>query len=46
MAEERCGGIVAHAQGFHLANPLAERRTLWVLILTAIAMVVEIVAGW
>ena len=46
MSEERCSGIVPHARGFDSSNPLAERRTLWVLILTAIAMVVEIVAGW
>jgi cation diffusion facilitator family transporter len=46
VTEERCGGIVAHAQGFDSANPLAERRTLWVLMLTAVAMVVEILAGW
>jgi cation diffusion facilitator family transporter len=46
MAEERCRGIVAHARGFDSVNPLAERRTLWVLILTAIAMVIEIIAGW
>jgi cation diffusion facilitator family transporter len=46
VSEERCGGIVSHAQGFDSANPLAERRTLWVLILTAIAMVLEIAAGW
>jgi len=46
VTEERCSGIVPHARGFDSSNPLAERRTLWVLILTAIAMVVEIVAGW
>ena len=46
MSAERCSGIAAHAPGFDSANPLAERRTSWVLMLTAIAMVVEIVAGW
>ena len=46
MSEDRCGGIAPHAHGFDSANPLAERRTLWVLILTAITMVLEIVAGW
>ena len=45
MAEERCGGMVAHAKALDSAHPLAERRTLWVLILTALAMVVEILAG-
>lgn len=44
--EARCSGIVPHAQGFDTSNPLAERRTLWVLILTTVAMVAEIVAGW
>jgi cation diffusion facilitator family transporter len=46
VSEDRCGGIAPHARGFDSANPLAERRTLWVLILTAITMVLEIVAGW
>ena len=34
--------------GFHLdqADPLAERRTRWVVVLTAITMVVEIIGGW
>ena len=46
MSEERCGGIAPHASGFDAANPLAERRTLWVLILTLVTMVIEITAGW
>ena len=46
MAEITCGGTAPHAQGFDVTDPLAERRTLWVLVLTTIAMVVEIVAGW
>jgi cation diffusion facilitator family transporter len=46
VTEDRCGGIAPHARGFDSANPLAESRTSWVLILTAITMVVEILAGW
>ncbi|HEV7431457.1 MAG TPA: CDF family Co(II)/Ni(II) efflux transporter DmeF, partial [Steroidobacteraceae bacterium] len=46
MTEDRCSGIAPHARGFDASNPLAERRTLWVLMLTAVAMVLEIVAGW
>jgi cation diffusion facilitator family transporter len=46
VSEDRCSGIAPHASGFDSSNPLAERRTLWVLILTTIAMVIEIVAGW
>ncbi len=46
MTEDRCGGIAPHARGFDAANPLAERRTTWVLILTAVTMVIEILAGW
>jgi cation diffusion facilitator family transporter len=35
-----------HAHEFNEANPLAEQRLRWVVILTAITMVVEILAGW
>jgi cation diffusion facilitator family transporter len=46
VAEISCGGIAPHAQGFDVTDPLAERRTLWVLVLAAVAMVIEIAAGW
>jgi len=46
VSDDRCGGIATHASGFDAANPLAERRTLWVLILTFVTMLIEIVAGW
>jgi cation diffusion facilitator family transporter len=45
LSEARCTGIAPHAGGFDAGDPLAERRTLWVLILTAITMVIEISAG-
>lgn len=35
-----------HVHEFDAPDPLAERRTRYVVILTAITMVVEIVAGW
>ena len=39
----------AHPQDmplFETKNPMAERKTRWALILTAIMMVIEIIAGW
>ena len=36
----------AHTHIFDEANPLAERRLRWVVILTAVMMVIEIAAGW
>ena len=35
-----------HSHAFNEGNPLAERRTLWALILTSTMMVVEIAGGW
>lgn len=35
-----------HAHVFDEGNPLAERNTLWAVVLTAAMMVVEIVGGW
>ncbi|MFI5443906.1 CDF family Co(II)/Ni(II) efflux transporter DmeF [Polaromonas sp. UC242_47] len=35
-----------HTHVFDEGNPLAERNTLWVVILTSVMMVVEIVGGW
>lgn len=35
-----------HAHVFDEGNPLAERNTLWAVVLTAIMMVVEIVGGY
>ena len=46
MIDDSCSGTAPHAHNFDSANPLAEQRTRWVVILTAITMVVEIVAGW
>ena len=46
MTDDRRCGSAAHTHDFDLADPLAERRTRWVVILTAITMVVEIIAGW
>ena len=40
------GGARPHDHEFDAPDPLAERRTRYVVILTAITMVVEIVAGW
>jgi cation diffusion facilitator family transporter len=35
-----------HNHDFHAVNPLAERGTRWVVLLTAVMMVAEIVVGW
>jgi cation diffusion facilitator family transporter len=35
-----------HTHQFDEVNPIAERRTRWVVSLTAITMVVELLAGW
>ena len=35
-----------HSHVFDEGNPLAERNTLWAVVLTAVMMVVEIVGGW
>jgi cation diffusion facilitator family transporter len=35
-----------HSHVFDEGNPLAERRTRWAVVLTAIMMVVEIAGGW
>jgi cation diffusion facilitator family transporter len=39
-------GAWTHSHQFHQTNDQAERGTRWVLWLTAVMMVVEIVAGW
>ncbi|HVO00457.1 MAG TPA: CDF family Co(II)/Ni(II) efflux transporter DmeF [Steroidobacteraceae bacterium] len=36
----------AHEHDFDVVNPLAERRTRAVVMLTAVTMLVELVAGW
>jgi cation diffusion facilitator family transporter len=46
MNEPSHCGQVRHEHGFDEVNPLAERRTRWVVMLTAITMVVELLAGW
>lgn len=35
-----------HSHVFDAGNPLAERNTLWAVLLTAAMMIVEIVGGW
>jgi cation diffusion facilitator family transporter len=35
-----------HSHQFDEVNPLAERRTRWVVMLTAFTMIVELLAGW
>jgi len=36
----------SHQHTFHISNPAAEKGTMWVMWITALMMVVEIVAGW
>lgn len=40
---ERAG---RHTHVFDAGNPLAERNTLWAVLLTAVVMVAEIIGGW
>ena len=35
-----------HSHAFDEGNPLAERNTLWAVVLTAVMMVAEIIGGW
>jgi cation diffusion facilitator family transporter len=37
--------LLVHDHDFHVHNPKAERRTRWVVVLTVVTMLVEIVAG-
>jgi cation diffusion facilitator family transporter len=37
---------MTHSHSFNDINPLAEQRTRWVLWLTVVMMVVELIAGW
>ncbi|MGH8252534.1 MAG: CDF family Co(II)/Ni(II) efflux transporter DmeF [Steroidobacteraceae bacterium] len=46
MSEHNHCTQVTNEHGFDAVNPLAERRTRWVVILTAATMVVELLAGW
>ncbi len=46
MSEHSHSAAGAHEHDFDEVNPLAERRTRWVVILTAVTMVVELLAGW
>jgi cation diffusion facilitator family transporter len=39
-------GNRTHSHVFDEGNPLAERNTLWAVVLTAIVMVAEITGGW
>jgi len=46
MSEPQHRDPCAHEHDFDAVNPLAERRTRWVVMLTAVTMVVELLAGW
>lgn len=46
MSEHTHRDRSAHAHDFDEVNPLAERRTRWVVALTAVTMLVELLAGW
>ncbi|NBW51081.1 MAG: cation transporter [Betaproteobacteria bacterium] len=39
-------GDWTHSHVFNEGNPLAERNTLWAVVLTAVMMVAEIAGGW
>jgi len=46
MSSDTPGSRAPHTHQFDEVNPLAERRTRWVVLLTAATMLVELVAGW
>jgi cation diffusion facilitator family transporter len=46
MTSDTPGTKAAHTHQFDEVNPLAERRTRWVVLLTAVTMLVELLAGW
>jgi cation diffusion facilitator family transporter len=46
MTSDTPGTKVPHTHQFDEVNPLAERRTRWVVMLTAVTMLVELLAGW
>ena len=46
MTSDAQGPREPHVHRFDEVNPLAERRTRWVVLLTAITMVIELLAGW
>ena len=46
MSSDTQGPGAPHVHQFDEVNPIAERRTRWVVLLTAITMVVELLAGW
>ncbi|HEX9473504.1 MAG TPA: CDF family Co(II)/Ni(II) efflux transporter DmeF [Steroidobacteraceae bacterium] len=46
MTSDTQGPRAPHTHQFDEVDPLAERRTRWVVSLTAITMVAELLAGW
>ena len=46
MTEAMPGGVTPHEHNFDAPNLLGESRTRYVVILTALTMVVEIIGGW
>jgi cation diffusion facilitator family transporter len=46
MQAAQPGSHGPHSHDFDDVNPLAERRTRWVVLLTVVFMVVELLAGW
>src|SRR5882672_2932253 len=46
MAQTTIPADWSHSHVFDEGNPLAERKTLWAVILTALMMVIEITGGW
>lgn len=46
MQASTTAGDWTHSHVFNEGNPLAERNTLWAVVLTAVMMVAEITGGW
>jgi cation diffusion facilitator family transporter len=46
MTSQTPGDLSLHVHDYDQDNPMAERRTRWVVMLTAVTMVVELTGGW
>lgn len=46
MSNSHAIAELSHSHAFHEGNPLAERKTRWVVLITAVMMCAEIAGGW
>lgn len=46
MSNSHATAELSHSHAFHEGNPLSERKTRWVVLITAVMMCAEIAGGW